>query len=105
MFSEAALFSESYHCDAVADGESEIEIHPKDALFQALAGDLGASRSFMEHLARLVIELRSRLEIRNICSANERVMQFLRLAASELDWSVTFARPLKDIAGLSFGKL
>ena len=55
MFSEAAFFSESYHCDAIADGESEIEIHPKDALSQALAGDLGASRSFMEHLARLVI--------------------------------------------------
>lgn len=98
-FSEVALFSEVYHCDAVADVESEIEVHPKDALSQALHGNPEAARTFMAHLARQVIALRSRLEIRNIRSAKERVVQFLQLAVSEENRSVTFAHPLKDIAG------
>ena len=35
----------------------------------------------MAHLARQVIGLRSRLEIRNIRSAQERVIQYLQLEA------------------------
>ena len=97
--SEAALFSQVYHCDAIADVDSEIEIHPKDALSQALDENPQAARTFMAHLARQIIALRSRLEIRNIRSARDRVMQFLQLAVSETDRTVTFARPLKDIAG------
>jgi len=98
-FSEAALFSQVYHCDAIADVDSEIEIHPKDALSQALDENPQAARTFMAHLARQIIALRSRLEIRNIRSAEDRVMQFLQLAVNETDRAVTFARPLKDIAG------
>ena len=82
-FSEAALFSQVYHCDAIADVDSEIEVHPKDALSQALHGNPKAARTFMMHLAQQVIALRSRLEIRNIRSAKERVAQFLLLTASE----------------------
>ena len=98
-FSEAALFSPVYHCDAVADVETEIEVHPKDALSQALADSPEAAQAFMAHLARQVIGLRSRLEIRNIRSAQERVLQFLQLEAGDETRSVIFARPLKDIAG------
>lgn len=98
-FSEAALFSPVYHCDAVADAESEIEIHPKEALSQALDDSPRATRTFMAHLAHQVIALRCRLEIRNIRSARERVIQFLQLEVSEEERKVTFARPLKDIAG------
>jgi len=97
-FSEAALFSQVYHCDAVAEVDSEIEIHPKDALSQALNKTPKAARIFMAHLARQVIALRSRLEIRNVRSAKERVIQFLQLEVSEKERSVTFKRPLKDIA-------
>lgn len=95
-FSEAALFSPEYHCDAVADMDSEIEVHPKGALSRALRESPQAAQAFMAHLAGQVIGLRSRLEIRNIRSAQERVIQFLQLQAGEA--TVTFARPLKDIA-------
>jgi CRP-like cAMP-binding protein len=98
-FSEAALFSPIYHCNAIADVDSEIEIHPKDILSRSLAEDPQAARTFMAHLARQVMDLRSRLEIRNIRSAKERVIQFLLLEGNEMDRKVTFARPLKDIAG------
>ncbi|NQU71745.1 MAG: Crp/Fnr family transcriptional regulator [Rhodospirillales bacterium] len=98
-FSEAALFSRVYHCDAFADMDSEIEIHPKDALSKALDENPQAARSFMMHLAHQVIDLRSRLEVRNIRSAEDRVFQFLQLTADDAERSITFARPLKDIAG------
>ena len=98
-FSEAALFSEIYHCDAVADEDTEIEIHPKEVLSQSLAENPQAARAFMIHLAHQVIALRSRLEIRNIRSAKERVVQFIQLEMNEGERSVTFTSPLKDIAG------
>ena len=97
-FSEAALYSDFYHCDAIADLDSEIEVHPKEALAQALNESSEAAQAFAAHLAKQVIALRSRLEIRNIRSADERVMQFLRLEVTEKDHSITFTRPLKDIA-------
>lgn len=97
-FSEAALFSSHYHCDAVADLESDVEIHPKDALLQAFAADPGAANLFMSRLARQVIDLRARLEIRNIRSAKERTLQFLQLQGADTAGQVCFARPLKDIA-------
>jgi len=98
-FSEAALFSPIYHCDAIADVVSEIEIHPKDFLLQALDENPDASRIFMGHMAREIISLRSRLEVRNIRSAKERVIRLIQLKISEPEMQVTFARPLKDIAG------
>jgi len=98
-FSEAALFSPVYHCDAIADMPSEVEIHPKPPLLQALDDDTEAARLFMALMARQVIALRSRLELRNIRSAIERVTQFIRLEVNEPDRQVTFIRPLKNIAG------
>lgn len=97
-FSEAALFSDVYHCDAIADINSEIEIHPKSVLLRSLGEDIQGTRSLMAHLARQVISLRSRLEIRNIRSANERVIQYLKLSQKEPESVISFTRPLKDIA-------
>jgi CRP-like cAMP-binding protein len=97
-FSEAALFSLAYHCDAVADTDSEIEIHPKAALLQALDGDAAASRALMAHMAGQIIALRSRLEIRNIRSAEERVLHLLQLKLGPSQCEVILDQPLKDVA-------
>jgi CRP-like cAMP-binding protein len=97
-FAEAALFSEVYHCDAIAEIDSEIEVHPKKALLDAFTTNADIATAFMAHLSRQVISLRSRLEICNIRSAEERVMQFLKLEASTADNIIIFASPLKDIA-------
>lgn len=98
IFSEAALFSPVYHCDAVADIKTEVEIHSKHALSCALESSPQAQQTFMAHLAGQITALRSRLEIRNIRSATERVHQFLQLEVSAGDRTITFTRPLKDIA-------
>jgi CRP-like cAMP-binding protein len=97
-FSEAALYSPRYHCDCIADLDSEIELHPKDALLTAFAKDPDAAQAFTAHLARQVINLRAHLELRNIRSARERVWQYLMLNAIDKNQRITFKRPLKDIA-------
>lgn len=97
-FSEAALYSPQYHCDAIADLESEIEIHPKQALLAAFAENPAAAQAFTAHLARQVISLRAHLEMRNIRSAKDRVWQLLMLNTTDKGQRVTFKRPLKDIA-------
>lgn len=97
-FAEAALYSPQYHCDAIADMDSEIELHPKDIVTAIFSQDPNASQAFAEHLARQVISLRAHLELRNIRSARERVWQYLWLNTTESNQRVTFKRPLKDIA-------
>jgi len=97
-FAEAALFSSVYHCDAIADVASEIEVHSKASVLQALDTSHQASLDFLAHMSRQVMALRTRLEIRNIRSAKERVLQFLQLEVQQADMTVTFAGPLKDVA-------
>ena len=103
-FAEASLFSPAYHCDAVADIDSEIEIYPKDVLADTLDLLPETVRSLLAHLAGQVITLRARLEIRNIRAAEERVIQYLHLVAGDGDRdadgkrAIEFSQPLKDIA-------
>lgn len=97
-FSEAALYSPHYHCDAIADLESEIEVHPKAALLAAFARDPDAAQAFSAQLARQVIGLRAHLELRNIRSAKDRVLHYLMLNAVDRGQRVIFKQPLKDIA-------
>ena len=98
-FAEAALFSDVYHCDAVADEASQVTIHAKDALLKTFKSDKHAATGFMARLARQVMGLRSRLELRNIRSARDRVMQFLLLSREDGSDSVSFDRPLREVAG------
>jgi CRP-like cAMP-binding protein len=97
-FAEASLFSPAYHCDAVADVASEIEVYPKAALARALDGLPETARSLMAHLAGQVIALRSRLELRDIRTAEERVIHYLQLETNGGQRTIAFARPLKDVA-------
>ena len=95
-FAEAALFSDVYHCDAVAAVPSRVAVLPKQAVLKAFAADPAAALGFTARLARQVQTLRSRLENRNLRSANERVHHFLLLSAKAGE--VRFERPLRDVA-------
>jgi len=83
LFAEASLFSARYHCDAVALEPSEVLVYPKPALVQSLREHPQMLWIFTAELARRVQGLRSRLEIKQIRSASERVLQFLALACDE----------------------
>lgn len=97
-FAEASLFADTYHCDAVAERRSVVLEIPKDALRAALQRDTMLAERLLARLARQVQELRQRLELRNIRSARERVWQLLLLTAGFRGDTVSFERPLKDIA-------
>lgn len=79
LFAEASLFSERYHCDAVAESAGEVWFFAKADLTRRLRGDPDALWAFAAELARRVQSLRARIEVKQIRSAPERVLQFLRL--------------------------
>jgi CRP/FNR family transcriptional regulator, dissimilatory nitrate respiration regulator len=97
FFTEAALFAETYHCDAVAAAPSRVRVYPKAKVIEALRIDPVLAKAFMARLARQLQELRARMELRNIRSAKERVLQYLRLRAGR-GRSVALEGQLQDIA-------
>jgi CRP-like cAMP-binding protein len=97
FFTEAALFAEAYHCDAVAAVPSRVRAYPKAKVMEALRADPALAEAFMARLARQLQDLRARMELRNIRSAKERVLQFLRLRAGQ-GRGIPIEGQLQDIA-------
>lgn len=98
-FAEAALWADVYHCDCVAEAASTaVTMVPKAALLDALKSDAQASLTLARGLAAHVRELRAQLEMRNIRSAPERIMAWLRLQASGDPPAVRLDRPWTEIA-------
>ena len=107
-FAEAALFSEAYHCDAVASVPSVVLLLPKPAVLAAFSSEPDIAQAFMATLARQVMTLRTRLENRNLRTARERVLHHLGLQASGIDRVVRVNGNLKAMAselGLSHESL
>lgn len=95
---EASLFSPAYHCDAIASTDATVRIYPKKAVLDAFARDPKAAQAFTATLARQVMNLRTRIERRNIRSARERVRHYLTLNAGEDGRTVIVRGTLKDLA-------
>jgi CRP-like cAMP-binding protein len=96
-FAEAALFSEHYHCTALADEASCIAAFAKDELMESLALHPPLMLRLIALKSRQVQELRTMLEIRTIRAAPDRILHYLRLQADP-DGVFTVATTLKDIA-------
>lgn len=79
LFAEASLFTERYHCDAVAETDCEVWHYPKDLLIAHLRGDPEALWRFAGDMARGLHRLRQRYELKQTRGAPERVLQYLRL--------------------------
>jgi CRP-like cAMP-binding protein len=97
-FAEASLFSEMYHCDAVASVPSVVHLLPRSAVLGAFASEPAIAQAFMVTLARQVMTLRTRLENRNLRTARERVLHHLGLKASGIDRVVRVNGNLKVMA-------
>ena len=98
FFVEAALFSEIFHCDAVATEPSRVRIYPKAAMLNALRSDPDSAMSFLAHVARQIIELRQRIELMKVRSAKERILLYLDFKAGPDGRTVNLPGPLQDIA-------
>jgi CRP-like cAMP-binding protein len=83
LFAEAALFANTYHCNAIAPVASVVRVYPKSALLGLFRADPALAERFTALLAHQVHVLRARLEERNIQSARERVLHHLSLMAGK----------------------
>ena len=101
LFAEASLFSDRYHCDAVAVCPSTVRVYPKAALKQALVEDPRKASHFMMMLAKQVQTLRLRMELRNVRSATDRLLQYLEVVADRSTGIVRLGGPLQDFVVVS----
>jgi CRP-like cAMP-binding protein len=97
-FAEASVFADAYHCDAVAETASRVAAMPKVAFLAALARDPATSVRFARLLATQVVDLRARIELRNIRSAQERLLTWLRLRANGSPLRVALEGTWTDVA-------
>ena len=98
FFAEASLFAEAYHCDAIAAAQSRVRVYPKAIVMAALRTDPALAETFIARLARQLQELRARMELRNIRSARERVLQYLWLRAGVDGRGIAIEGQLQDVA-------
>ena len=96
--SEAALFADTYCGNVMAEVRSRVRCFPKERLLDALHNDPELSSRYMSEMARRFNSLRVRLELRNLKSARERILQYLITSAPGSGDSLLIDRPLKSIA-------
>lgn len=78
-FAEASLFIECYQCDVIAEAEAEVGCYPRDVFVARLCETPEVLWEFAARLARDLHGMRQRYELKQIRSAPERVLQFIRL--------------------------
>jgi CRP/FNR family transcriptional regulator, dissimilatory nitrate respiration regulator len=95
---EASLFSAQYHCDAIASTNSIVRVYPKREVLAAFEENPKAAQAFSATLAHQVMNLRTRIEQRNIRLAVDRVRHFLALNAGADGRTIKLPGTLKDLA-------
>lgn len=98
-FAEASLFSDQYHCDAIAEQPTTLEVYEKNAVLERLREQPDIDQALLAHLARQVMELRGRLELRNIRRAEDRLLAWLNLRLAEGETVVRLDGPLRNLDG------
>ena len=95
---EASLFVSAYHCDAIAMTGAVVRLYPKALVLREFEHNPKAAQAFMAMLAQRVINLRARLEQRNIHSAHDRIWHYLALNTGADGRTVKVTGTLKDLA-------
>jgi CRP/FNR family transcriptional regulator, dissimilatory nitrate respiration regulator len=98
LIGEASLFSHVYHCDAIAVTDTRARLYPKEALLAAFRRNPEAAEAFASRLAHELMALRTRLQVRNIRSARERVQTYLTLNTGADGRTVALKGTVKDLA-------
>jgi CRP-like cAMP-binding protein len=98
LIAEASLFSAVYHCDAMAVTDARVRLYPKDALLAEFKRNPEAAAAFASGLAHELMKLRTRLELRNIRSARERVVNYLALSTEADGQTILLQGTVKDLA-------
>ena len=96
---EASLFASAYHCDAIAmTGAVVVRLYPKTLVLREFEHNSKAAQAFMAMLAQRVMNLRARLEQRNIHSAHDRIWHYLALNTGADGHTIKVTGTLKNLA-------
>lgn len=72
-FAEASVFSESYHCDAIANETTELLIFKKSALLDLFSSDQDFAIKLTAHFSHQIQKSRRKVELLSIRQATKRV--------------------------------
>lgn len=97
IVAEASLFSERYHCDAIAATDSTIITFPRSDVIDKLNHSPAFALHYINMLSKQVQKLRLVTELRSIRSASDRILNYLHIEA-DADGSVILNTSLKDLA-------
>lgn len=95
---EASLFSAIYQCDAIASTKVTVRLHPKVTVLAEFRRHPKVEQAFMSMLAQQIMNLRIKLQRRDIRSARDRVRHYLALNVRPDGRTVVLATTLKDVA-------
>lgn len=95
---EASLFSPKYRCDAIAVTDAVVRLYPKAAIFAEFERNPEAAKKYMATLAGEVMNLRTRLEQRNIRSARDRLRHYLAVNVRADGRTVQLRGTVKELA-------
>jgi len=84
MLAEASVFSDLYHCDAIATQTSQIAEMPRSEFLQRTISDPAFASSWMEHLARQIQSARLRSEILTLKTVAQRLDAWLAFNDNKL---------------------
>jgi len=96
-FAEASLFSDVYHCDAVAGTQSAVRCFSTRAVFSALERRPALALAFSAYLAHALREARRLIELRSVNPLSERLYLRLQEHAGE-DGRLPASTTIKSIA-------
>jgi CRP/FNR family transcriptional regulator, dissimilatory nitrate respiration regulator len=97
LLAEGALFSDVYQCDAIAAEPTQVRACGSAELLAALSDSPPTMLALLKQITHLLHHARAMLELRNVRSADKRVLQHLRLLAAK-DGTVSMDRPLLEVA-------
>jgi CRP-like cAMP-binding protein len=96
--SEADLFTDSHCGDVLAEAHSRVIALPKKLILATFHENSAFAAELMQRLTERFNLLRVRLEIRNLHSARDRILEYLRLMAPAGKSSLMLSRPLRCMA-------
>lgn len=96
-FAEASLFSDVYHCDAIAQSQSTVRSVSRRAVFSVFERRPELAQAFSAYLARALREARRLIELRSVHPLSERLYLRLQEHAGE-DGRVPSSATIKSVA-------
>lgn len=97
-FAEAAIFSDVYHCSAVAIVDSVVRLYPKNRLLPEFQRNIHFAQGYAAILGQQLMATRTRLERNGLHSARDRVRHFLAVEAVDEEYNISSPGSLKELA-------